>query len=129
MSNVKEINLGYVDHLRRLNQGTKGATPNDSEAPRSLRLRFGLWRYAVLNNVLVPAFTALGVVGLGLTLAVWLRLNLLFKREKRSQLTQSALDSVDEFLTQYPFHLYPTVCKAFELALLGRQIPELLKQH
>jgi ubiquinone/menaquinone biosynthesis C-methylase UbiE len=130
MSNVKEINLGYVDHLRRLNEGAKGAnSPDDSSAPRSLRLRFGLWRYAVLNNVVLPAFTAVGVVSLGLTLAVWLRLYLLLKREKPSQLTQSSLDCVDEFLTQYPFHLYPIVCKAFELACLGRQIPELLKQH
>ncbi|HKG47395.1 MAG TPA: class I SAM-dependent methyltransferase [Pyrinomonadaceae bacterium] len=130
MSNVKEINLGYVDHLRRLNQGAKGASsPDDNSAPRSLRLRFGLWRYAVLNNMLLPAFTAVGVVTLGLTLAIWLRVYLLIKRDKTSELTHSALDSVDEFLTQYPFHLYPIVCKAFELACLGRQIPELLKQQ
>ena len=128
MSNVKEINLGYVDHLRRLNEGAKGA-PDDNATPRSLRLRFGLWRYAVLNNVIVPAFTAVGVVSLGFVLTIWLRLYLLIKRDKPSQSTQSALDCVDEFLTQYPFHLYPIVCKAFELACLGRQIPELLKQH
>lgn len=128
MSNVKEINLGYVDHLRRLNQGTN-TSPDDSSAPRSLRLRFGLWRYAVLNNVLLPAITAVGVVVLGLALEIRLRLYLLLKRDKPSQLTQPALDCVDEFLTQYPFHLYPIVCKSFELACLGRQIPELLKQH
>ncbi|HEU5133413.1 MAG TPA: hypothetical protein VFT26_14960, partial [Pyrinomonadaceae bacterium] len=98
MSNVKEINLGYVDHLRRLNEGAKGA-PDDNATPRSLRLRFGLWRYAVLNNVIVPAFTAVGVVSLGFVLTIWLRLYLLFKRDKPSQSTQSALDCVDEFLT------------------------------
>jgi hypothetical protein len=127
MSNAKEINLGYVDHLRRLNQGAN-VSPEES-APPSLRLRFGLWRYAVLNNVVLPAFTALGILVVGIALEIWLRLYLLIKRDKPSQLTQSALDCVDEFLTQYPFHLYPIVCKAFELACLGRQIPELLKQH
>jgi ubiquinone/menaquinone biosynthesis C-methylase UbiE len=128
MSNVKEINLGYVDHLRRLNEGAN-VSLDDIAAPRSLRLRFGVWRYAVLNNVVLPAFTAVGVVVTGIFLSLWLRLYLLIKRDKPSQLTQSALDCVDEFLTQYPFHLYPIVCKAFELACLGRKIPELLKQQ
>lgn len=131
MSNVKEINLGYVDHLRRLNEGAKGASlsPDDGSAPRSLRLRFGLWRYAVCNNVVLPAFTTVGMVVVGFALEIWLRLYLLIKRHTSSPLTQSAVDCVDEFLTQYPFHLYPIVCKAFELACLGRQISELLKQH
>src|SRR5829696_5618741 len=99
MSNAKEINLGYVDHLRRLNQGAN-VSPEGSAAPPSLRLRFGLWRYAVLNNVVLPAFTALGIVVVGFALEIRLRLYLLIKRDKPSQLTQSALDCVDEFLTQ-----------------------------
>lgn len=127
MSNVKEINLGYVDHVRHLNQGVSGAK-SAVENP-TLRLRFGLWRYGLLNTVFLPAFRSLGVIVLALGLAVWLRLLLLFRRDKPSQLTSSALDCVDEFLNQYPFHLYPIVCKAFELACLRRQIPDLLKQH
>ena len=128
MSNVKEINLGYVDHVRSLNQGVKGPA-NATPARPSLRLRFGLWRHSVFNTVFLPIFMTVGVISLALSLSVWLRLVLLFKRHKSSRYTQSALDCVDEFLTQYPFHLYPIVCKAFELACLDEHIPELLKQH
>lgn len=128
MSNVKEINLGYVDHVRSLNQGIHGST-NAGDEPRSLRLRFGLWRYRILNTVILPALMTVGVISLGLALAVWLRLVLLLKRHKSSQFTESSLGCVDEFLTQYPFHLYPIVCKAFELACLDEHIPHLLKQH
>lgn len=127
MSNVKEINLGYVDHVRSLNRGVS-RSPNTPESP-TLRLRFGLWRYGLLNTVFLPTFRSLGVIVLALGLTVWLRLLLLLRRDKPSQLTDSALDCVDEFLNQYPFHLYPIVCKAFELACLRRQIPDLLKQH
>jgi hypothetical protein len=128
MSNVKEINLGYVDHVRSLNEGVN-RSPNAATARPSLRLRFGLWRYRVLNTIILPALMTGGVISLGLALAVWLRLVLLFKRHKSSPLTESALGCVDEFLTQYPFHLYPIVCKAFELACLDEHIPDLLKQH
>jgi len=128
MSNVKEINLGYVDHVRSLNEGVN-RSPNAATARPSLRLRFGLWRYRILNTIILPALMTTGVISLGLALAVWLRIVLLFKRHKSSQLTKSALGCVDEFLTQYPFHLYPIVCKAFELACLDEHIPDLLKQH
>src|SRR5215211_7593446 len=128
MSNVKEINLGYVDHVRSLNEGVNRST-NDATTRPSLRLRFGLWRYRVLNTVVLPALMSVGVISLGLALAVWLRLVLLLKRHKSSPFTDSALGCVDEFLAQYPFHLYPIVCKAFELACLDEHIPGLLKQH
>lgn len=128
MSNVKEINLGYVDHVRSLNQGVHGSGDVGTE-PRSLRLRFGLWRYGILNRFVLPALMTVGVISLGLALAVWLRLVLFVKRHKSSRFTEASLGCVDEFLTQYPFHLYPIVCKAFELACLDDHIPGLLKQH
>jgi hypothetical protein len=127
MSNSKEINLGYVEHVRSLNRGVSRSA--DVSVTPSLRLRFGLWRYRLLNNVFQPAFRSLSVIILALCLNIWLRLLLLTKRDKPSQLTVSALDCVDEFLSQYPFHLYPIVCKAFELACLRQQIPDLLKKH
>ena len=128
MSNVKEINLGYVDHVRNLNQGVNRSA-NPADARPSLRLRFGLWRHRVFNTVFLPIFMSVGVISLGLALTLWLRLVLLFKRHQSSPFTSSALGCVDEFLTQYPFHLYPIVCKAFELACLDEHIPDLLKQH
>ncbi len=76
MSNVKEINLGYVDHVRSLNQGVKGPSNATTERP-SLRLRFGLWRHSVFNNVFLPIFMTVGVISLALSLTVWLRLVLL----------------------------------------------------
>lgn len=128
MSNVNEINLGYVDHVRSLNQGVNSSLNTPAARP-SLRLRFGLWRHAVFNTVVLPIFSTVGVIGLGLGLSVWLRLVLLLKRHRPSRFTQAALACVDEFLTQYPFHLYPIACKAFELACLDEHIPDLLKHH
>lgn len=128
MSNLKEINFGYVDHVRRLNRGEYGPSQATPIQP-SLRLRFGLWRHAVFNAVLLPAFRVLGLVIVALALEVRLRLFLLIKREKTSSFTEAALACVGELLNQYPFHLYPVVCKSFELASLGSQIPDLLKRH
>jgi len=128
MSNAEEINLGYVDYVRRINQGGNRSS-NAADASPSLRLRFGLWRYRVLNTIILPTLMSVGVISLGLALSIWLRVVLFLKRHKSSQFTESVLGCVDEFLTQYPFHLYPIVCKAFELACLGEHIPDLLKQH
>jgi uncharacterized protein YbaR (Trm112 family) len=126
MGNAKEINLGYVDHVRELNHS--GNLAHLPSSP-SLRLRFGLWRRAVGAAVWQPVIRSCGVIIVGLVLDVWLRLLFFFKRSKPSEFTIRALECVDEFVEQYPFHIYPTVCKAFELACLGNQIPELLRQH
>jgi uncharacterized protein YbaR (Trm112 family) len=130
MSNVKEINLGYVDHVRDLNRA--GQRPSNNEplpTSRSVRLRFGIWRQAFVISVWQPVIKSCGLIILGLALEVWLRLFLLIKRSSPSQFTGLALECVDEFVEQYPFHMYPIVCKAFELACLSSQIPDLLKQH
>jgi len=127
---MREINLGYVDHVRDLNQaGDRSASPDPSPTSRSLRLRFGLWRRSFVANTWQPFIRTGGLVTLALALEVWLRLALFVKRSRPSQFTSRALECVDEFVEQYPFHMYPTVCKAFELAILGDQIPDLLKQH
>ncbi|HSE17289.1 MAG TPA: methyltransferase domain-containing protein [Pyrinomonadaceae bacterium] len=126
MSDVKEINLGYLDHVRNLNKG--GASPSKTPESPSLRLRFGLWRYSILNTYILPAFRLTGLVTVGLVLDLWLRLNLLFKRSKPSKLTTEAVDSVDEFVEQYPLHLFAIVCKAFELAFLSDELSNMLEQ-
>ena len=126
MGNAKEINLGYVDHVRDLNLSSKVAP---SPSSPSLRLRFGLWRRAVAAALWQPVICSGGVIFVALALVVWLWLFLFFKRSRPSQFTKLALECVDDFVEQYPFHLYPIVCKAFELACLGNQIPDLLKQH
>ena len=128
MSNTNEINLGYVDHLRGLNRAGAKSSDNSAEH-RSLRLRFGLWRRHLLNTVVVAGLRTLGLVLLSLILEVWLRLFLLIKRDKPSEFTKQALACVDDFISQYPFHLYPVVCKAFELACLRGQIADIVKRH
>ena len=125
MSNVKEINLGYVDYLRRLNQGGK-RSPKAAPERRTLRLRFGLWRHAVFNTIIMPAFRTAGLLFVGLAFEIWLRVFLFFKRSQPTQLTSAALDSVDKFVEQYPFHMYPIVCKAFELACLSHELSNLV---
>ena len=126
MSNVEEINVGYVDHIRRLNRGGYGPSPVIPKKP-SLRLRFGLWRYAVINDVLlVCKFLGLIIVGLGLE--VWLRVSIYVKRSKPSQLTNEAVKCVDEFVEQYPLLLFAIVCKAFELAFLSNELSKLFEK-
>jgi ubiquinone/menaquinone biosynthesis C-methylase UbiE len=126
MSNVKEINLGYVDFLRRQNQGGK-RSPNATPERRTLRLRFGLWRHAVFNTVILPTLRTLGLLVVGSTFEIWLRVSLYVTRSRPTQLTNAAIDCVDKFVAQYPFHLYPIVCKAFELACLSHELSNLNK--
>jgi 2-polyprenyl-3-methyl-5-hydroxy-6-metoxy-1,4-benzoquinol methylase len=126
MSDVKEINLGYLDHVRKLNKG--GASPGKTPESPSLRLRFGLWRYSILNTYILPTSRLIGLVTVGLALDVWLRLSLLLKRSKPSKLTGEAVDYVDEFVEQYPLHLFAIVCKAFELAFLSDELSNMLEK-
>ena len=127
MSNTREVNLGYVDHVRGLNRGGTGSQ-NIPERP-SLRLRFGLWRYSILNTYVLPTFRFIGLVTVGLALEVWLRIALLLRRSKPTKLTQEALNCVDEFVEQYPLHLFAIVCKAFELAYLSNQLSYLFGKN
>lgn len=126
MSNVKEINLGYVDYLRRQNQGGK-RSPNATPERPTLRLRFGLWRHAVFNKIILPTLRTMGLLVVGFTFQISLRVSLYLKRSKCTQLTDAAVDCVPKFVTQYPFHLYPIVCKAFELACLSDELSNLNK--
>lgn len=119
MSNVKEVNLGYVDYVRTLNRRGTGS-PNTTAVPRSLRLRFGLWRYAVIRF--------LGLLIVSLALEVWLRVSLFVKRSKPTQFTNAAVNCVDEFVEQYPFHLFAIVCKAFELVFLSNELSNLFEK-
>jgi|KBSSwiStaDraftv2_1062776.scaffolds.fasta_scaffold27672_2 Methylase involved in ubiquinone/menaquinone biosynthesis len=123
----KEINLGYLDHVRNLNKGGIASSTKPPESP-TLRLRFGLWRYGILNTYILPAFRFIGLVTVGLTLDVWLRLSLLFKRAKPTKLTSEAVNTVDEFVGQYPLHLFAIVCKAWELAFLSDELSNLLEK-
>ena len=125
MSDVKEINLGYLDHVRNLNR-TGASTKSSTPQSQSLRLRFGLWRYAILNKYILPTLRFIGLVTVGLTLDVWLRVFLFFKRSQPTKLTTESVNAVDEFVEQYPLHPWAIICKAFELAFLSDELSNIL---
>ena len=53
---------------------------------------------------------------------VWIWLITLRGRAKLSSFHQKAICQVNTLVAQYPFHLYPVVCKAFELAYLQEEL-------
>src|SRR5690349_21175349 len=119
MNQELEINRGYIDHVRHLNRERSGA--DSAPATRGWRAQsMRWWLRAFLARPYVSPFV---LVGLSIFIEIWLRVSLLVHRPKPSQLTADALRCVDEFVEQYPFHLYPIVCKAFELAYLKRELP------
>ena len=127
MSNAEEINLGYVDHVRNLNHaGTvaSNAAPQTASYPLKWRLRLGFNTF--VSKVWWPAIRFFALMITALALELWLRFSLFSKRTKPSQFTRLAVGRVAGFVAQYPFHLYPIVCKAFELACLETELPKLL---
>jgi ubiquinone/menaquinone biosynthesis C-methylase UbiE len=122
MKEQTEINRGYVDHLRTLNQMQISAA-----GTRTLPSWLSFRRYVSLFRI-KQASIILALLATWAVLEVWLRLVLLTKGSKVAHLNQAAINNVHKFLEQYPFHLYPIVCKAFELACLEAQIPTLLEE-
>lgn len=76
-------------------------------------------RLVILLFLLVTAFA----------MKAFLKLYLSFRSPQGSTLHSKAVDNIDLFLKQYPFHLYPIVCKCLELAYLQSQLPALLKNR
>jgi uncharacterized protein YbaR (Trm112 family) len=127
MKEQTEVNRGYVDYIRKLNHAeieSSSAAPSPTSYSLGRRLR--LLAHAFVTKVCWPLIRFSGLLTASLVFEVWIRLYLLFKRSKPSQFTSRALACVDEFVEQYPFHMYPIVCKAFELACLGSEIPNLI---
>src|ERR1041385_8227368 len=114
-----EINRGYLDHLRGMNRLTQAVGSSQSHS----FLVKAKWYFSFRAQQLI---TLVDVITLGLSLDVWLRLVLLVRRKKTSELAKEAIANVDELIEQYPFHLYPIVCKTFELAYLQAQRPRIV---
>lgn len=127
MSNAEEINLGYVDHVRNLNNTGKAAVVSAPQvAAYPLKWRLRLKFDAFVSKVLAPTARTCALLLTTFSLEIWLRLFLLVKRSRPSTFTSLALAQVASFAEQYPLHLYPIVCKAFELACLETELPKLL---
>lgn len=130
MNEQAEINRGYVDYIRNLNHSeitSSSAAPSLTSYPLKLRLRLRFKVFVI--NVYWPLVRFAGLLSAALLFEVWLRLYLFIKRSKPSQFTKLTLGCVDEAVEQYPFHLYPIVCKAFELACLQTELPKSVNQH
>jgi hypothetical protein len=111
-----EINRGYLDHFRRWARSGRGG-----RSSLGIRLLYGRPAQALCLPLL--ALTAA---------AVWVRL-IVWKSLRKSQplppLHQQALELVDQFVAQYPWHLYPVVAKALELAFLRTRVRAALREQ
>lgn len=107
-----EINRGYLDHFRHFT-GAGGFKAR-------LRDRLVYGRPAQLLFLpLVPLVAML----VGVRLLVW---RTFASRRPLPDLHREALPLVDEFVDQYPLHLYPVVAKSLELAFLKARIDKLV---
>src|SRR5690349_9502305 len=99
-----EINRGYLAHFRRWS----GQRTGESLGSLSWRLLYG--RPARLVTLpLLPL------------VVLWVLIRLKLVRSTPvpiADLHRRALDYVDNFVEQYPLHLYPVLAKAFEQAYL-----------
>lgn len=153
MKEQTEINRGYLDHMRSMSRAQIPV-----EAPKDLtRLTLG-WRLVASGSRALPqgvkrglkpiwlatlslpglsairqavgsAVTSLVLVVSSVTLIVWLKLYLRLKGSRIDDPNLCAIEHVSKFVEQYPFHLYPIVCKAFEFAFLENKIAELLREE
>jgi SAM-dependent methyltransferase len=123
MAKSREINRGYIDFLRVTNTAPTAQT---EPQPRLsvLKLRetlhriflksLGVWQFLSLVTLFVVASIVL----------IFLRLSAWVQRAKMDPLHVEATKNIDLFLEQYPFHLYPILCKSLELAFLRRYVPK-----
>ena len=118
----EELNRGYLDYLR----------PSDPAKPVRLRWRDGPVARKLLASRIgrgIQAFAA-SVGNLARVVALFLLSGVLLlylsianrRRGEASALHEIAAGKIDLFLEQYPFHLYPLLCKTLELAFLQREI-------
>ena len=118
----EELNRGYLDYLR----------PSAPAKPVRLRWWDGPVARRFLDSKMGRGIRALAapvgnlarLVGLFLLSGVLLLYLSIANRRRReaSGLHEAAVANIDLFLEQYPFHLYPLLCKTLELAFLQREI-------
>ncbi len=105
----KEINGGYVDSIgKKLRR----------KITISLILRKGtLYTFRLLFTPLLFLY--------GILLIIFLKIKLARKKNS-STLHQRAIKYVDEFVSQYPLHLYPVIMKSMELAFINSNMGKIL---
>ena len=115
MNKATEINRGYLSYLR---------PPEASlEQARSLPTKFRA-AIASLFSPIMPYVVLLAIMATSTLVRCYIRLCLWKKVTKLTSVHAGALDRLDLFLDQYPFHLYPLLAKSMELAFLQQQLPK-----
>jgi hypothetical protein len=114
MDKPGEINRGYIDYLRPAVSSPESAS--DTFGQRMLR-----WLKALAAPI-VPYASLVALFCWAAFVLLWMRVLALFRRKPLGDLHAEAIERVDQFVEQYPFHLYPLLCKALELAFLQKEI-------
>jgi 2-polyprenyl-3-methyl-5-hydroxy-6-metoxy-1,4-benzoquinol methylase len=149
MGKAEEINRGYLDLIQDIS--TTKVENEESEIleaplpwrmvaavsrrlPAGLRARLRPVWLAVFNAARWTLWLILGpvilltLVSVTFTMQACLFLYLRLKGHRTDAFNGSAMDKVPLFVEQYPFHLYPVVCKAFEHAFFEKRIQLLVEK-
>ncbi len=144
---AKEINRGYLDHIRNVSQPQTAATESIPRIqppgfwsvatlrgvmPSGIKRAVRFIRYRLVTRVLTlldQVLTTGLLVLTSLVLGAFLKAYLLIKNSRTPVLNRRAIKHVPEFIEQYPLHLYPVVCKSFEFAFLEERVHRLLAER
>lgn len=109
-----EINRGYLQFIKEL--ANINSLPHTSAAKSFLRRIYGFCQLLT-----IPLLYILGVF-----LIIFLRLKLLSnKKEVISNASLEAEKYIDDFISQYPMHLYPIVAKCLEINFIKNNISQM----
>jgi SAM-dependent methyltransferase len=113
-----EINRGYVDYLRPADRSPTQEEGSGSRwwpHVRLTRLLAWIGRYLVLCVLLLTTVVVLTYLHLS---------SLGRRRDPLGEIHAGGLERIDLFVEFYPFHPYPLLAKALELAFLQRELPK-----
>jgi len=114
--NNNEINRGYLNFIKDLS--------NDYSSRRQSSLRSIFWKIFQFSQlVTIPLIYIFGAF-----LLLFLRVRLVFaKKRVESRLHLDAINYIEDFIHQYPMHLYPILAKCLEISFLKNNIARLKK--
>jgi hypothetical protein len=154
MDKTKEINRGYLKHIRSVSRLSVGNVGSSHEEPASFFWRFvtvasrvlpaGLKRrlrpagFSILSGVRFIFVSARRLIYQVLTLALllvtsiglgaWLKVYLWVRGSWTAPLNERAIRRIPDFVDQYPLHLYPILLKSFQFAFLEEEVHRLLEE-
>ncbi len=133
----REINQTYLDFPKSL----VGEWSESGRIPLFLKFKAVIRRtipyrvrsviYFILRwheriRILILLILVSATLGSCLKMFLWIKT---FKTKTVNDFNKRAAGYVREFVEQYPFHLYPIVCKSFEFAFFADEVTNLLNQR